>query len=83
MAKVKVFGADWCSMTKETLEHLKKVGVDYQYINIDHDKTAAAWVAKQNGGKEKKPTLDVNGRVLSEPSNGDLDAVLAEQGITG
>ena len=83
MAKVKVYGADWCVMTKGTLDHLKKVGVEYQYIDIDKDKAAAGWVAKQNGGKEKKPTLDIDGQVLTEPSNGELDRALAKQGITG
>jgi glutaredoxin len=77
MARVKVYGADWCAMTKRTLRHLDEVGVDYEYINIDRDRDAAAWVAAQNGGKEKKPTLDIDGEVLSTPSNAELDAVLA------
>jgi mycoredoxin len=56
---------------------LDQAGVDYEYIDIDQDRDAAAWVAAQNGGKEKKPTLDIDGEVLSAPSNAELDAVLA------
>ncbi len=82
MAKVKVYGADWCGMTQNTLKHLREEGVDFQYIDIDKDRKSAKWVAEQNGGKEKKPTLDIEGEVLSVPTNQELDAVLAAKGIT-
>jgi glutaredoxin len=82
MSEVKVYGADWCPLTTRTRRHLEKVGVAYDYINIDRDREAAAWVASQNDGKEKKPTLDVAGRVLSTPSNEELDEVLKEMRIS-
>ena len=81
MAEVKVYGADWCSMTKRTLAHLDQQGIPYQYVDIDRDRQAASWVADQNGGKEKKPTVDIGGIVLSEPNNQELDKVLKEQGL--
>jgi glutaredoxin len=81
MASVKVYGADWCSMTKSALAHLKQLGVEYEYINIDRDREAAQWVAEQNGGKEKKPTIDVDGEILSEPPSGLLDQVLQAKGL--
>lgn len=81
MAKVIVYGADWCSMTQNTLAHLKERGVDYQYIDIDDDREAAKWVAEQNNGREKKPTLNIEGEILSEPSNRALDKVLIEKGL--
>ncbi|HKS28930.1 MAG TPA: glutaredoxin family protein [Pyrinomonadaceae bacterium] len=76
MSKVKVYGADWCGDTKHTLKHLDETGVDYDYINIETDEEAARWVREQNNGKERKPTIDINGRVLSVPSNEELDAAL-------
>ena len=81
MANIKVYGADWCAMTKRTRAHLDQIGVSYKYVDIDSDRQAAAWVASQNDGKEKKPTLDVDGEVLTAPSNKELDAVLAAKGI--
>ena len=81
MAKVVVYGADWCSMTQNTISHLKERGVDYQYIDIDNDRAAAKWVAEQNDGREKKPTLNIDGEVLSEPTDRALDKVLREKGI--
>ena len=32
----------------------------------------------QNDGKEKKPTLDINGTILTEPDDDELDEVLRE-----
>ena len=82
MAEVKVYGADWCSTTRHTRKFLEQMGIVYDYINIDHDRTAAQWVAGQNHGKEKKPTLDIKGQVLSSPSDSELVEVLEAQGIS-
>ena len=76
MARIKVYGADWCPLTAEAREHLDELGVEYEYINIEEDPAAAKWVKQQNGGKEKKPTIDIDGLILSEPSNRELDAAL-------
>jgi glutaredoxin len=81
MASVKVYGADWCLMTKRALAHLDQLGVQYEYIDIDDDREAAQWVAAQNDGKEKKPTIDIDGQVLSEPSNRSLDQALQAKGL--
>jgi len=81
MADIKVYGADWCLMTKRTLSHLDRKHIPYDYVDIDDDTEAASWVAAQNGGKEKKPTLDIRGYILTEPSNEELDKVLREKGF--
>jgi glutaredoxin len=83
MSDIKLYGADWCPLTKRTRAHLDRAGVAYDYINIDSDRDAAAWVAAQNGGKEKKPTVEVAGKVLTTPSNAELDSVLRAKGIGG
>jgi glutaredoxin len=80
--RVKVYGADWCAMTTRTLAHLKRAGVDYKYIDIDNDPAASQWVKDQNGGAEKKPTVDLgDGKILAEPTNAELDAALKAAGL--
>jgi mycoredoxin len=79
--KVKVYGADWCSMTTRTLAHLERAGIEYDYIDVDTDSAASQWVKDHNGGKEKKPTVDIGGRIVSEPSNAELDEVLKATGL--
>jgi mycoredoxin len=81
MSEIKVYGADWCSMTRRTLEHLNSIGVGYDYIDIEQDPAAREWVKKQNDGKERKPTVKIQDRVIAEPSDKDLDQELAAAGL--
>ena len=78
MSNVKVYGAGWCGLTVRTLHHLDSLGVPYDYIDVDEDPAASEWVKKQNNGREKKPTLDIDGRVLTNPSKSELESVLRE-----
>ncbi len=75
-SKVKVYGADWCGPTMSTREHLEELGIEYEYIDVDDNPDASAWVKQQNGGKEKKPTLDIAGEVITSPSPHELEQVL-------
>jgi mycoredoxin len=79
MAKIIVYGADWCSMTVRSLNFLKQAGADFEYIDVEQDSEASEWVKKQNHGKELKPTIDVDGEILSTPSNSELKKALEER----
>lgn len=68
-------------MTTRTLAHLEQIGVEFDYVDVDSDPAASQWVKDQNGGREKKPTVDVGGRIVSEPSNAELDDVLKATGL--
>jgi mycoredoxin len=81
MDKVKVYGADWCGDSKRTLEQLDKLGVAYDYIDIEQDVQAARWVREQNDGKERKPTVKLGEQILSTPSNQELETALRENNL--
>ncbi|MDQ3804450.1 MAG: glutaredoxin family protein [Acidobacteriota bacterium] len=81
MLGVKVYGADWCEDTRHTRAFLDRLGVAYEYVNIEQDARAAAWVREHNEGKERKPTVDVAGQVLTVPSDHDLTGALRERGL--
>jgi len=74
---IKVYGADWCPLTRRALQHLERRGLDAQYIDVEADPSASEWVKSKNEGKEKKPTLDIDGQILTEPTNAEIDAALA------
>ena len=78
---VKVYGADWCEDTRATRAVLDRLGVAYRYVNIEEDEQSADWVREHNGGKERKPTLDINGQVLSVPTEHELIGALREMGL--
>ena len=81
MAAVKVYGADWCEDTGHAREFLDGLGVEYDYINVEQDEQASGWVKEQNGGKERKPTLDLSGQVLCVPTDHELVSALRELGL--
>jgi glutaredoxin len=78
---VKIYGADWCKDTQRSLAHLKELGIAFDYINLDNDDKAAAWVREHNEGKQRIPTLDIAGQVLSVPNNRALESALREKGF--
>lgn len=85
---IQVYGADWCGDTVRTLKYLDKLGVEYNYINIDDDSEGESKVLKWNQGKRRIPTLEVASDtsepvVLSVPSNNDLEAELKTRGHLG
>jgi mycoredoxin len=81
MAKIAVYGADWCGDTKRTRAFLDNLDVDYDYIDIEEDEEAARWVREQNDGKERKPTVKLGSRVLSVPGNNELEIALRDEGL--
>ncbi|HEX8844984.1 MAG TPA: glutaredoxin family protein [Pyrinomonadaceae bacterium] len=81
MGQVKVYGADWCEDTKGTREFLEKLGVDYDYVNIEENEQAADWVKRQNDGRERKPTVKIGEHVLSVPSDEELEGALRAQNL--
>jgi mycoredoxin len=78
---VKVYGADWCEDTQHAREFLERLGVAYEYVDIEQDERAAQWVREQNGGKERKPTVDVAGQILCAPTDHELTSALRERGL--
>jgi mycoredoxin len=76
MAGIKVYGADWCGDTQRVLQHLDSLDVPYDYVDVEKDAAASEWVKQQNGGKERIPTIEVNGTILKVPSTSDLDKAL-------
>jgi mycoredoxin len=81
MSMVEVYGVDWCGDTQRTRRHLDRLGVAYQYINVEHDPQASAWVKQQNRGQERKPTVKVGAQVLAEPSDQALEQALRHEGL--
>ena len=78
---VEVYGVDWCVDTQRTRRLLDRLGVAYQYINVEQDQKASDWVKQQNNGKERKPTVKIGAQVLAEPSDQALEQALRQEGV--
>ena len=75
--KIIFYGADWCSDCHRSKYFLDQRGVEYDYINIDSDPSAAAEVERINNGLQSIPTIVFpDGEILVEPSNEELQKAL-------
>lgn len=79
--QITVYGVDQCEDTQQTRQYLDGMRIKYRYVNVDNDDEALQWLLEQNDGKQKTPTVDLGGLVLSVPSDGELEAGLRRQGF--
>jgi glutaredoxin len=71
-----VYGAYWCRDTTRTRRFLNRNGIPYVLKDVDSDPQAAQSVKDWNGGYLSTPTLEIDGQVVTEPSDEELVELL-------
>ena len=74
--EIVVYGAYWCRDTIRVFRLLNGAGVPYRIVDVDADAEGAETVKGWNEGHLSTPTLDIEGRILSVPSDEELAAIL-------
>jgi mycoredoxin len=74
--QIRVYGAYWCRDTIRTFNLLNRAGVPYKVYDVDADPEAAQKVMDWNQGRLSTPTLDIEGHILTLPSDEELAAYL-------
>ena len=78
-----IYGTRWCPDCSRARRILDRRGIPYEYIDINRDKQARAYVEQVNNGNRSVPTiLFPDGDVLVEPSNHKLNAKLDDLKIS-
>ncbi len=68
--KIIMYGTTWCGDTRRARQFFTENKIDYEWIDIDLDKTAAEYVMSVNKGCKSVPTiLFPDGSLLVEPSS--------------
>jgi len=71
--KIIVYGTTWCGDTRRARRFFEENKIDYEWIDIDHDKKAGKLVEQINGGFRSVPTIIFpDGSTLTEPSSSQL-----------
>ena len=71
--EIKLYGAEWCPDCHRSRNYLDSRSVAYEYINVDGDDDAQAYVKQVNDNRLIIPTIVFpDGSVLAEPSNAEL-----------
>ena len=74
--EVIAFVTSWCPDCTRSKRLLKRLGVEYSEIDIEAIAGASEAMRAANGGSGKIPTIIVDGRVLIEPTDRELEAAL-------
>ena len=81
MKIIQVYGTRWCGDTRRALRIMDERKVAYDWINIDQDKAAEAFVKETNQGYRSVPTIVFpDESILVEPSNQKLIEKLESMG---
>jgi glutaredoxin len=78
--RIVVYGAYWCQDTMRTRRFLNRYGVPHTVADVDRDADAAHKVRGWNQGNLSTPTLDIDGRIVTEPSDEELAEILGIDG---
>ena len=71
--EIRLYGAEWCPDCHRSRNYLDSQSVAYEYINVDGDDDAQAYVKQVNDNRLIIPTIVFpDGSVLVEPSNAEL-----------
>lgn len=75
--QIVLYGTRWCSSTWFARSLLDEQQIPYQWIDIDKDPQAAAYVEEINKGYRSVPTIVFpDGSILVEPSQLELERKL-------
>ncbi len=77
MSTIVMYGTSWCPDCRRAQRVLEQNGVPYEYVNIEENEAAAAYVVEVNRGYRSVPTIIFpDGSILVEPSNAQLQSKL-------
>jgi mycoredoxin len=77
-----IYGTTWCWDCRRARRYLDKNQIAYEWIDIDKDQEAEAYVIKVNQGNRSVPTIIfADDSILVEPSNAQLAEKL--RGLNG
>jgi mycoredoxin len=70
---ITMYSTSWCGYCIRLKSQMKRAGLTFQEINIEHDPAAAEFVGSVNGGNHVVPTVVLpDGSALTNPSIGQL-----------
>ena len=73
MNNIKMYGTRWCPDCIRAKQVFARKNITFDWIDIEKDEEAAAYVEKINGGYKSVPTiLFPDGSTLVEPDNAAL-----------
>jgi len=77
---VVVYGRRWCAISQMVRRYLDRIGLPYEYVDLDLHPEAEARLRWLTGGRVHSPVVYVGGDVLVQPSVFELQRTLRRRG---
>lgn len=75
---VTMFSTAWCGYCRRLKRQMEQAGISFTEVDLDDDPSHDAKIIATTGGYRTVPTLDVNGRLLVNPTLREVEAALAD-----
>ena len=77
MDQVKMYTTPWCGICVSTKRYLKTKNIQFEEINIEQHPEIGDRIERETGGYRIVPTLEINGKLMVNPSRGEIDAAVS------
>ena len=79
--KILMYGADWCGDCIRSKRQLTELGIDFEYLDVEHDESLREKALEIAGVKSIPVVVFPDGTFLVEPSNPAMIDKLFELGL--
>lgn len=81
-AQITIYSTTWCAFCKTEKQYLDKLGVAYNYKDIEEDKAAYEELMSKNGGNfQGVPVTDIDGEIILGFDRAKIDAAIKAKNI--
>jgi mycoredoxin len=80
MTPVTMFSTTWCGYCRRLKRQMEDEGIAFREVDLDRDPSHGARIEAATGGYRTVPTLEVGGRLLVNPSIGEVREAIASEG---
>jgi len=76
-----VYGRPWCGVSQMTRRYLDRLGVPYEYVDLDRHPEVERQLSWLTGGRVRSPTIRLGDQLLVAPSTRELGQALGRRGV--
>jgi mycoredoxin len=76
-----VYGTRWCAQTQMVRRFMERLGIPYEYADLESDPEAVRRLKWLTGGTASHPTVYIGGEWLVEPTMRELEWALNRSGL--
>jgi glutaredoxin-like YruB-family protein len=81
-AQITIYSTTWCAFCKTEKQYLDKLGIAYNYKDIEEDKAAYEELMSKNGGNfQGVPVTDIAGEIILGFDRAKIDAAIKAKNI--